>query len=81
LDYRTDTILNDEFLIFITALIIGLFIILALFFNFFLSFKEERDYIKMEMARSYEEEEYGYWRRELKYLYLRYIPIVGRFFR
>jgi len=81
LDYSTDTILNDEFLIFITALIIGLFIILALFFNFFLSFKEERDYIKMEMARSYEEEEYGYWRRELKYLYLRYIPIVGRFFR
>ena len=81
MDYSTDTILNDEFLIFITALIIGLFIILALFFNFFLSFKEERDYIKMEMARSYEEEEYGYWRRELKYLYLRYIPIVGRFFR
>ena len=81
MDYSTDTILNDEFLIFIAALIIGLFIILAFIFNIFLPFMEERDYIKMEMARSYEEEEYRYWRRELKYLYLRSIPLIGRFFR
>ena len=81
MDYSTDTILNDEFLIFIAALIIGLFIILAFIFNIFLPFMEERDYIKMEMQRSYEEEEYRYWRRELKYLYLRSIPIVGKFFR
>ena len=81
MDYSTDTLLNDEFLIFIAAMIIGLFIILAFIFNIFLPFKEERDYIKMEMARSYEEEEYRYWRRELKYLYLRSIPLIGRFFR
>lgn len=81
MDYSTDTILNDEILIFIAALIIGLFIILAFIFNIFLPFMEERDYIKMEMQRSYEEDEYRYWRRELKYLYLRSIPLIGRFFR
>ena len=81
MDYSTDTLLNDEFLIFIAAVIIGGFIIIAFFINFFLPFKEERDYIKMEMERSYEEEEYRYWRRELKYLYLRSIPLIGRFFR
>lgn len=81
MDYSTDTLLNDEFLIFIAAIIIGFFIILALVINFFIPFKEERDYIKMEMERSYEEDEYRYWRRELKYLYLRSIPLIGRFFR
>ena len=62
-------------------MIIGAFLIVALFVNFFIPFKEERDYIKMEMQRSYEEDEYRYWRRELKYLYLRSIPLIGRFFR
>lgn len=81
MDYSTDTLLNDEFILIIFAMIIGAFLIVALFVNFFIPFKEERDYIKMEMARSYEEEEYRYWRRELKYLYLRSIPIVGKFFR
>lgn len=81
MDYTTDTLFNDEFLLIIIAMIIGAFLIAGLFVNFFIPFKEERDYIKMEMARSYEEEEYRYWRRELKYLYLRSIPLVGRFFR
>ena len=81
MDYSTDTLLNDEFLIFIAAMIIGFFVILAFFINFFLPFKKERDYIKIEMERSYEEDEHRYWRRELKYLYLRSIPLIGRFFR
>ena len=81
MDYSTDTLLTDEFLLIIVAMIIGAFLIAALFINFFIPFKEERDYIKMEMARSFEEEEYRYWRRELKYLYLRSIPLIGRFFR
>lgn len=81
MEYSTDTLINDEFLLFAVAIIIGSFIIIALFVNFFIPFKEERDYIKMEMDRSYEEEEYLYWRRELKYLYLRSIPLLGRFFR
>ena len=81
MDYSTDTLFNDEFLLFMIAMILGSFIVVALFVNFIIPFKEERAYIKMEMERSYEEEEYRYWRRELKYLYLRSIPLVGRFFR
>ena len=81
MDYSTDTLLNDEFILIIFAMIIGAFLIVALFVNFFIPFKEERDYIKMEMQLSYEEDEYRYWRRELKYLYLRSIPLIGRFFR
>lgn len=81
MDYSTDTLLTDKFLLIIIAINIGAFLIAALFVNFFIPFKEERDYIKMEMERSFEEEEYRYWRRELKYLYLRSIPLIGRFFR
>ena len=81
MDYGTVTLFNDEFLLFMIAMILGSFIVVALFVNFIIPFKEERAYIKMEMERSYEEEEYRYWRRELKYLYLRSIPLVGRFFR
>ena len=81
MDYSTDTLFNDDLLLLILAMIIGAFLITALFVNFFIPFKEERDYIKMEMQRSYEEDEYRYWRRELKYLYLRSIPLIGRFFR
>lgn len=81
MDYNTDALFNDEFLLFIIAMIIGTFLFIALIVNFFIPFREERDYIKMEMERSFEEEEYRYWRRELKYLYLRSIPLIGRFFR
>lgn len=81
MDYSTDTIINDDFLILMLAMILGSFIVVALFVNFFIPFKEERDYIKMEMQRSYEEDEYRYWKRELKHLYLRSIPLIGRFFR
>ena len=81
LDYSTDTLFNDEILIVIIAVIIGIFIFLVFFINSYLPFKEERHYIKMEMDRSYEEDEHRYWRRELKYLYLRSIPLIGRFFR
>lgn len=63
------------------AMILGSFIVVALFVNFFIPFKDERDYIKMEMQRSYEEDEYRYWKRELKHLYLRSIPLIGRLFR
>ena len=81
MDYSTDTLLTDEFILIIGAMIIGAFLIATLFVNFFIPFKEERGYIKMEMQRSYEEDEYRYWQRELKYLYLRSIPLIGRFFR
>ena len=81
MDYSTDTLYNDETLIAIIVAIIGFFLFFAFFINFYLPFKEERDYIKMEMQRSYEEDEYRYWKKELKHLYLRSIPLIGRFFR
>ena len=49
MDYITDTLLNDEMTIIITGVIIGLFLFLAFLINFYIPFKEERDYIKMEM--------------------------------
>ena len=76
MDYSTDTLFNYEFLLLIHAMILGSFIVVALFVNFFIPFKEERDYIKMEMERSFEEEEYLYWKRELKMLYISKISIV-----
>ena len=82
MDYSTDTtLLEEEFLIFLAILVIGFFVIFALIFNVIIPFKEERNYIKMEMERSYEEEEYLYWKRELRRLYISHIPIIGRFFR
>lgn len=81
MDYSTDTLLNEKTGFVIIAVFIIFFILLAFFVNFYIPFKEDRDYIKMEMERSFDEEEYRYWRRELKYLYLRSIPLIGRFFR
>ncbi len=84
MNYNTDTTLNEEtglatFAIF-TVLII-LFIFIAFFINSYLLFKNERDYIKLEMERSFEEEEYLYWKRALKMLYIRKIPIIRSFAR
>ena len=77
LDYSTDTILNDEFLLLIIAMIIGSFLIIALFINFYLPFKEERDYIKLEISRSNDKER-KYWKRILREFYISHIPIIGR---
>ncbi|MBQ4282660.1 MAG: hypothetical protein IJB96_01885 [Lachnospira sp.] len=79
--YSNDPLLNNEMLISIIVVIIGFFLLVAFFVNIYLPFKEERDCIKMEIARSFDEEEYLYWKRELRRLYLSYIPLVGRFFR
>ena len=71
---------DDTFLIFAFIVIIGLFIVLAFLFNVVMPFIKDRDYIRMEMQRS-NDEEYYYWKRELKRLYISHIPIIGRFFR
>lgn len=62
-----------------------MFLIFALIFIIIsacavISFKNERDYIKMEIERSTSEKELSYWNKELKKLYLRKIPIFGMFF-
>lgn len=71
---------EDAFLLFVFVVIIGSFVVLAFFINVVMPFMKERDYIKMEMQRS-DDEEYYYWKRELRRLYLSHIPIIGRFFR
>ncbi len=81
--YSTDPLFSNEILILIIAviMIIGTFLLFAYIINVYLPFKEERDYIKMEIARSYRKKEYEYWKRELRRLYLSLIPLLGRFFR
>ncbi len=76
MNYKTDTLWNDKITLLIIATIIGFFLFLLIFINIYLPFKDERDYIKMEMERSDDEEEYLYWQRELKMLYMSKIPIV-----
>lgn len=71
---------EDTFLIFAFVVIIVFFIVLAFYFNVIAPFMKARDYIKMEMQRS-DGDEYYYWKRELKRLYISHIPIIGRFFR
>lgn len=80
MDYSTNTLFNGDFWLVALAIIMGGLMIIALFVNSYLPFKRERDYIKKELDRSYEEE-YGYWKRQLRRLYLRSIPLLGRFFR
>ena len=81
MDQSTDAVLNEEtkFIIFVVFIIFFIFIVL--FINFYLPFKAERDYLKMEMARSFEEEEYLYWKNKLKMLYISKIPLVGSIVR
>ena len=71
---------KDICLILILIIIIGSFLFLVFTFNVVMPFIEERNYIKMEMKRS-EDEEYYHWKRKLKRLYLSYIPFIGWFFR
>ncbi len=60
--------------------IVIFFVLLVVYFEIIAPLMEDRARIKMEMYRSYDEEEYRYWKRELKRLYLRHIPLIGRFF-
>lgn len=59
------------------------FILIASIYNIIMiirPFLREREYIKMEMKRSFDEDEYRYWKHRLKKLYLRSIPFIGKFF-
>ena len=73
--------LEEDILTLFVIVVIAAFIILAIFVNVIYPIIEDREYIKMEMKQSYSKEEYRYWKRELRYLYLRSIPLIGRFFR
>lgn len=80
MDYSTDTLINGEILTAIVLVIIGFFLFLAFYINFYIQFKKERDYIKMEIGRTYGKE-HLYWKRRLKMLYISQIPIIRRFFK
>lgn len=82
MDYSTGALFNYEVMtIVIIAIIIGFFLFFAFFINSYLPFKHEINYIKMEISRSFEKEEYLYWKRKLKKLYLSCIPIIGKFLK
>ena len=66
---------------FILIFLIAILVVVSFILNTVMPFIKEKDYIKMEMGRSFEEDEYIYWKSELKKLYLSHIPIIGRFFR
>ena len=69
------------FLVFLGVIILIFCIMIAFIINSVIPFFKEREYIKMEMERSSNDEEYRHWKRELKYMYLSSIPLIGRFFR
>ncbi len=66
----------EYFLGFIIIFLLGTLFVFGFYISCWLPFKEMRDYIKMEMERSLEDEEYLYWENELKKLYINNIPIL-----
>lgn len=79
----TESFVDSQQLYAIISLIVFAIIFVAFvvfFLNVYVPFKERRRYIKMEIKRSFEQQERLYWKKELKRLYLSHIPFVGRFF-
>ena len=71
---------EEDMLLVLGSAVLIFFVLLALYFNLIVPLVKEREYVKMEMRRSYSEDEYRFWKRELRRVYLRHIPIIGRFF-
>lgn len=69
---------NDLFLYAILAVPFILLVITAYYINVVVPFSESRDYIKCEIARSFNESEARYWKSKLIKLYILLIPIVGK---
>ena len=70
---------NDElFLYGFIIFFIALFFIVAFYASVIRPFMNSRHYIKKELQRACGKEEYLYWKRELKKLYITLIPIFGR---
>ena len=71
---------EEDMLVVLGSAVLIFFVLLALYFKFIVPLVKEREYVKMEMRRSYSEDEYRFWKRELRRVYIRHIPIIGRFF-
>lgn len=70
---------NDVFIL--AGLLAIIFLAISVFYlEVIAPIIDEREYIKMKMLNSISKEEYDYWRWELRRVYLRHIPIIGRFF-
>ena len=69
---------NENLLYILIILLIALFLILTLCICVIKPFCETRNYIKMEMQRADDKDEYLHWKRELKTLYIAHIPLLGR---
>lgn len=64
----------------IVLLIIILLLLIRVFIEFvWVPFSEERLFIKMEIKRT-EGEERHFWKKELRRLYIRSIPIIGNLY-
>lgn len=61
------------------AIVLLIYILLIVIYLICMRFSRERKYIKIEMKRS-TGREYRHWKKELRKLYLRSIPLVGRLF-
>ncbi len=70
---------NDIFIL-AGLLAIIFFAISALYLEVIAPIIDDREYIIMKMRCSSSKEEYDYWRWELRRVYLRHIPIIGRFY-
>ena len=70
---------DNTILLWATVLVVFVVAFLLLY-HFFMSFNTQRNYIKIEMKRS-TGREYRHWKKELKKLYLRKLPLIGRLFK
>ena len=72
---------GDRFIL-LVGILIGIFLVIALVVkfvtDFYIPFIFERDYIKMEIARSYGDERL-YWQWKMKKLYVSSIPVIGKY--
>ena len=61
---------EEDMLVVLGSAVLIFFVLLALYFKFIVPLVKEREYVKMEMRRSYSEDEYRFWKRELRRVYL-----------
>ena len=71
---------NNTLLLIFFAIFLLLISAIILYFKVIYPFLDERKYIKMELNRS-SGEEYLYWKKQLKKLYLTQIPLIGYFIK
>lgn len=71
---------EDDTTLFIAVLVILFFAILSVYFKVIVPFLYNRNYIKLEMNRAGSKQEYHYWKKELRKLYLKSFLPFGRFF-